>query len=58
MVPVVFLMGVGPVAKWKQAVLPDITVRLRWAALAAVLAAVLHRSLPLANSIWAPPAAW
>lgn len=41
MVPVVFLMGVGPVAKWKQAALPDITVRLRWAALAAVLAAVL-----------------
>jgi len=41
MVPVVFLMGVGPVAKWKQAALPDITVRLRWAALAAVLAAML-----------------
>lgn len=41
MVPVVFLMGIGPVAKWKQAALPDITVRLRWAALAAVLAAFL-----------------
>jgi cytochrome c-type biogenesis protein CcmF len=41
MVPVVFLMGVGPIAKWKQATIPDITVRLRWAALVAVVAALL-----------------
>ena len=40
MVPVVFLMGVGPVARWKQAELPDIAHRLRWAAAAAVVGAV------------------
>jgi cytochrome c-type biogenesis protein CcmF len=38
MAPVVFLMGVGPMARWKQTELPDLVVRLRWAALVAVLA--------------------
>jgi cytochrome c-type biogenesis protein CcmF len=38
MAPVVFLMGVGPMARWKQAELPDLAVRLRWAALVTVLA--------------------
>ncbi|MFN9281517.1 MAG: heme lyase CcmF/NrfE family subunit [Betaproteobacteria bacterium] len=38
MAPVVFLMGVGPRARWKQTELPDLVVRLRWAALVAVLA--------------------
>ena len=31
MAPVVFLMGVGPFARWKQAELPDLARRLRWA---------------------------
>jgi cytochrome c-type biogenesis protein CcmF len=39
MVPVVVLMGVGPIARWKQADLPDIASRLKWAAGAAVVAA-------------------
>jgi cytochrome c-type biogenesis protein CcmF len=39
MVPVVVLMGVGPIARWKQAELPDIASRLKWAAGAAVVAA-------------------
>jgi cytochrome c-type biogenesis protein CcmF len=31
MVPVVFLMGVGPLARWRQAEAPDLARRLRWA---------------------------
>ena len=31
MTPLVFLMGVGPMARWKQASLPELAVRLRWA---------------------------
>jgi len=38
MAPVVFLMGVGPMARWKQAELPDLAVRLRWAAVVTILA--------------------
>ena len=41
MVPVVILMGIGPLARWKQASLPDLLHRLRWAAGAAVVAALL-----------------
>src|SRR5882724_2042557 len=40
MVPVVFLMGVGPLARWKGAELPDLARRLRWAGAAAVVAAL------------------
>ena len=38
MVPVVVLMAVGPIARWKQAELPDMASRLKWAAGAAVVA--------------------
>jgi cytochrome c-type biogenesis protein CcmF len=31
MVPVVLLMGVGPLARWRQAEVPDLARRLRWA---------------------------
>jgi cytochrome c-type biogenesis protein CcmF len=41
MVPVVFLMGIGPVARWKQAEVPDLWLRLRWALGATVVAAGL-----------------
>jgi cytochrome c-type biogenesis protein CcmF len=37
MVPVVVLLGIGPLARWKEASLPSLLHRLRWAALAAVL---------------------
>ncbi len=40
MAPVVFLMGVGPLARWKQTSLPELAVRLRWAAAVAVVAAL------------------
>ncbi len=41
MTPVVFLMALGTLARWKEAALPDLAVRLRWAAAVAVVAAVL-----------------
>ena len=31
MAPALFLMGVGPLARWKHASLPELAVRLRWA---------------------------
>jgi cytochrome c-type biogenesis protein CcmF len=40
MTPAVFLMGVGPIARWKAARLPELAVRLRWAAAASVVAAL------------------
>ncbi len=40
MAPLVFLMGVGTLARWKHAELPDLARRLRWAAVVAVLCAV------------------
>jgi len=41
MAPVVFLMGVGPLARWKNTEVPDLARRLRWAFGVAVLCAVL-----------------
>jgi cytochrome c-type biogenesis protein CcmF len=38
MAPVVFLMGVGPLARWKHSELPDLARRLRWAAGVTVVA--------------------
>ncbi|MEP6718591.1 MAG: heme lyase CcmF/NrfE family subunit [bacterium] len=51
MVPAVFLMGVGPIARWKKASLPELAVRLRWAFLAAVVTALL---LPFVLGQWKP----
>src|SRR5687767_7207550 len=31
MAPALFLMGIGPLARWKRAELPELAVRLRWA---------------------------
>ncbi len=39
--PLVFLMGVGPLARWKAAELPDLATRLRWAAGVAVVATIV-----------------
>ena len=40
MAPLVFLMGVGPLARWKQATLPELATRLRWALAVSVIAAL------------------
>ena len=49
MVPAAFLMGVGPIARWKKASLPELVVRLRWAFLASLAAALL---LPFLMGTW------
>ena len=41
MAPALFLMGVGPLVRWKSAELPDLITRLRWALVIAVIAALL-----------------
>jgi len=41
MAPALFLMGVGPIAKWKQASLPALAVQLRWAAAVSVVTALV-----------------
>ena len=40
MAPVVFLMGVGPLARWKEASVPEVAKRLQWALGVAVVAAL------------------
>ncbi|HMM46515.1 MAG TPA: heme lyase CcmF/NrfE family subunit [Thiobacillaceae bacterium] len=44
MAPVLFLMGVGPLARWKEASLPDMFARLKWALAVALATGLL---LPL-----------
>ncbi|HEY8188973.1 MAG TPA: cytochrome c-type biogenesis CcmF C-terminal domain-containing protein, partial [Pyrinomonadaceae bacterium] len=51
MVPAVFLMGIGPIARWKKASLPELVVRLRWAFLASVATALI---LPFVLGQWKP----
>ena len=51
MTPLVFLMGVGPLARWKQATLPDLWQRLKWALAVSLVTALL---LPLAAGSWKP----
>jgi cytochrome c-type biogenesis protein CcmF len=41
MVPAIFLMGVGPIARWKKASVPELAVRLRWAFLASAATGLL-----------------
>jgi cytochrome c-type biogenesis protein CcmF len=41
MTPVIFLMGVAPLARWRQTAVPDLAKRLRWAAGLTVVAALL-----------------
>ncbi len=41
MTPALFLMGVGTIASWKKASLPELATRLRWALLVSAITAVL-----------------
>ncbi|MEJ8845903.1 heme lyase CcmF/NrfE family subunit [Variovorax rhizosphaerae] len=53
MVPAIFLMGVGPVARWKRAALPELAMRLRWALAASCVAALLlPMTLPAGQRAW------
>ncbi len=62
MAPLVFLMGVGPLLRWKQAELPPLVTRLRWAAGVAVVAALgagwLAGRIGLASSLGLLMACW
>lgn len=49
MVPTLFLIGVGPMAHWKKASLPDLATRLRWAFAVGVVSALL---VPFAMGAW------
>jgi len=49
MAPALFLMGIGPLARWKKASLPDLAVRLRWAFAASLVAGLV---LPFAMGRW------
>ncbi len=51
MVPMLLMMGLGPVARWKQASLPDIWQRVRWALAASAVIAML---LPFVMGKWTP----
>jgi len=51
MAPALFLMGIGPLARWKKANLPDIAARLRWAVAASLVAAL---AIPFAMGRWSP----
>ena len=51
MAPLVFLMGVGPMAAWRQARVPDLWTRLQWALYVALATAAL---LPFAFGQWKP----
>ncbi len=48
-VPIVFLIGVGPMARWKKATVLDLAVRLRWAFGIALVTALL---LPFTMASW------
>jgi len=49
MAPALILMGIGPLARWKRASLPDLAARLRWALAASVAAAAVT---PFAMGRW------
>ncbi len=49
MAPALFLMGIGPLARWKKASLPDLVTRLRWAFVISVLSALV---LPFVFGEW------
>jgi len=51
MAPALFLMGVGPLARWRKAAVIDLALRLRWAAGVSLAAALLG---PVLLGHWTP----
>jgi cytochrome c-type biogenesis protein CcmF len=51
MAPALFLMAVGPIAAWKNATLPDLVTRLKWAFGVALVSALV---VPVAMGRWSP----
>ena len=55
MTPVAFLMGIGPMARWKQASLPGLALRLKWALGVALVTAAI---VPFVMGAWKPMVAF
>jgi cytochrome c-type biogenesis protein CcmF len=51
MTPLMFLVGVGPIARWKKASLPELAARLRWAFAGSAVASLV---IPLVVGEWKP----
>ncbi len=51
MTPAIFLMGVGPIARWKQTSLPTLVIRLRWAFAVSLATALI---MPFLMGEWKP----
>jgi len=51
MTPAMFLLGVGPIARWRETSLPDLAVRLRWAFATSAVASLV---IPLTAGPWKP----
>jgi cytochrome c-type biogenesis protein CcmF len=51
MAPAVFLMGVGPIARWRRAPLPELWTRLKWALGVGAVSALI---LPFVLGRWSP----
>ena len=51
MAPAIFLMGIGPFARWKEQSLPELAIRLKWAFGIALVSALL---MPLVLGKWTP----
>jgi cytochrome c-type biogenesis protein CcmF len=55
MAPALFLMGVGPLVRWKQAAIPELAAKLKWAFAVSVVTGLL---LPLTMGQWTPLASF
>src|SRR5918993_5728178 len=51
MAPLVFLMAIGPLARWKKAELPDLMMRLKWAFVVALATSLI---VPVIAGHWTP----
>ena len=51
MTPLMFLVGVGPIARWQKASLPELAVRLRWAFAGSSVASLV---IPVVVGEWKP----
>ena len=51
MIPMVMMMGLGPLARWKKMAAPELAKRVQWGFAAAVVIALL---LPLVGGKWTP----
>lgn len=49
--PALFLIGVGPIARWKHESIPDLAHRLKWAGIVAIIGALI---VPFLMGHWSP----